>query len=262
MKIKINENTSINAHPTVILPKLIADYLQKQKINLPVYEQPIAPTFFLIHLKYFQWFVLGLITLILPLSHFLSWNQESLLIFSLSIIGLAWGIKRLEQYEQTIYRQKLKIYQKKLKQWQATQSLLQRYQKRQKQSYKNNRLTEFKQLLEGKVRQPIAADFEISLIYESFQKLVVAQFGQQVVTGRNFLSDDSKIIYQQPLALVEPRSGLHFHLEITDDLLDKEKKRFLLCANWIIVQFTEEQVLLNPELCCQELARILTRITL
>jgi hypothetical protein len=67
------------------------------------------------------------------------------------------------------------------------------------------------------------------------------------------------------LAYVDPALNLHLAIEIfpasdmrQNDLAD----RFLMAWGWIVIRFSEQQVLENLDYCCQEVAKLLDRLSL
>jgi hypothetical protein len=47
----------------------------------------------------------------------------------------------------------------------------------------------------------------------------------------------------------------------SDDERDRNRNSFFLKNNWIVVRFSEEQVVRYPESCCKEIALVIRRVT-
>lgn len=71
------------------------------------------------------------------------------------------------------------------------------------------------------------------------------------------------------LAYIEPELNSHVAIEISSPsdnaaivMRNELAERFLVDSGWVIIKFTQEQILRNPTECCKEFAKLLNRLSL
>ena len=130
--------------------------------------------------------------------------------------------------------------------------------------------------MRGKVLQPDgvtdapigASEKAFGLVLEKFfQGRVKAQLRLPIPNWDGAYSTDFTISFPEigiwiDCEIDEPydyKTGKPTHC--TDDERDRNRNKFFLSHNWIVVRFSEEQVVLYPESCCKELVLVIKRVT-
>ena len=86
---------------------------------------------------------------------------------------------------------------------------------------------------------------------------------------------DQGFHYTPDFAYIDEKTNLHIDIEIDEPYgykskkplhysgLEKEKIRdeFFLDCLWIVIRFSEEQIVKYPQSCCQEIAKVINQIT-
>lgn len=122
-------------------------------------------------------------------------------------------------------------------------------------------------------------NFKIGRSEKVFLEYLNTYFGDKILINKsvgNFLyqyDEKFEIYHYNPdFIFFDNRTNLHIDIEIDEPytfekpihyyLNEEDKKRndFFLKNNWIIIRFSEEQILNNPESCCKELALLINQL--
>ena len=137
-------------------------------------------------------------------------------------------------------------------------------------------LSHLSDTMRGKVLQPDgvtdapigASEKAFGLVLEKFfQGRVKAQLRLPIPNWDGAYSTDFTISFPEigiwiDCEIDEPydyKTGKPTHC--TDDKRDRNRNKFFLSHNWIVVRFSESQVVLYPESCCKELVLVIKRVT-
>jgi hypothetical protein len=261
----VNFVTSQLNYPVVLLPKLIQSHRPKQ-----VVVQKLAPIERLtparslrlrgysLHLKYLAFISLGTFAAILL--RFINVHTHngftiaSAITMALAIISIG---KELDEEAAIATRQR-----KAAPQFQTIE--VQEWQ-----------VANWPTVLAGKVRPH--AGISIAQAGDSeadFAKYLQKYFGTILKPSYTFSIPKSEKVYSADFCLVLP-SGLSFCLEIDepyewktgkphhciDQGKDEQRDKFFLEGNWMVVRFSEKQIVTQPESCCLLIAKTVDRLT-
>jgi hypothetical protein len=95
-----------------------------------------------------------------------------------------------------------------------------------------------------------------------------------IFAGESFPIPNSTFQYSSDFSIVLP-DGLSIIIEIDEPYYykdgtpthcidrnkDSDRNKFFLAGAWSIIRFAEEQIVINPEGCCLEIARLLVQLT-
>lgn len=136
-------------------------------------------------------------------------------------------------------------------------------------------LSQLAETMYGNVLQPSGvSNAPIGTSERAFGEVLEKFFPGRVKTQLSFPLSNGNC-YSTDFAVEFPELGIYIDCEVdepydfksnhpthcTDDHHDRYRNTFFLNANWIVVRFAEEQVVLHPESCCKELAFVIAAIT-
>ncbi len=100
-------------------------------------------------------------------------------------------------------------------------------------------------------------------------------FAGRILTKAALSHSGCQDLYVPKFAYVDPLSGLHINIEIDEpysfqtqqpvhylgDAKDGDRNDFFLEKGWLVIRFTEEQVIRYPQSCCKAIGREIHKIT-
>jgi hypothetical protein len=134
---------------------------------------------------------------------------------------------------------------------------------------------DWKNILSDQVMQPTSSSNAPPGFSEDFFSVYLARYFDGIVfAGETFAIPDSTFQYSSDFSIVLP-DGLSIIIEIDepyyykdgtpthciDRSKDNNRNEFFLAGAWSIIRFAEEQIVLNPEGCCLEIAIFLFELT-
>jgi hypothetical protein len=137
-------------------------------------------------------------------------------------------------------------------------------------------LSELADTMRGKVLQPDGVtDAPVGASEEAFRKVLERFFPERVSTQLRLPIPNWDGAYSTDFTISFPEIGVWIDVEIdepydyktsspthcADDERDRNRNSFFLKNNWIVVRFSEEQVVRHPESCCKEVATVVQIIT-
>jgi hypothetical protein len=137
-------------------------------------------------------------------------------------------------------------------------------------------LSELADTLRGKVLQPDGVtDAPVGASEEAFRKVLERFFPERVSTQLRLPIPNWDGAYSTDFTISFPSIGVWIDVEIdepydyktlnpthcADDERDRNRNSFFLKNNWIVVRFSEEQVVRHPESCCKEVATVVQIVT-
>ena len=137
-------------------------------------------------------------------------------------------------------------------------------------------LSELADTMRGKVLQPDGVtDAPVGASEEAFRKVLEKFFPERVSTQLRLPIPDWDGAYSTDFTISFPSIGVWIDVEIdepydyktslpthcADDERDRNRNSFFLKNNWIVVRFSEEQVVRHPESCCKEIASVIQVVT-
>ena len=209
----------------------------------------------------------------------------SLVAFSLAlgcsvISGVAvWYYLRLRDSQvETRYKQRLTEYQQQLSEYEN------RYNRRLKLmatgTQKNSLLLQTRQkklkaLLNGRIQLPCnSSNAQQGVSEQQFFRYLLRYF-PTVCQGMEFQIPDSSFRYSADFVLYHQQSGNGIDIEVdepyegrtgephhcVDQGKDNRRNQFFIDNNWIVIRFSEKQVVQHPDSCCKVIASAIARIT-
>jgi hypothetical protein len=137
-------------------------------------------------------------------------------------------------------------------------------------------LSELADTMRGKVLQPDGVtDAPVGASEEAFRKVLERFFPERVSTQLRLPIPNWDGAYSTDFTISFPSIGVWIDVEIdepydyktsnpthcADDERDRNRNSFFLKNNWIVVRFSEEQVVRHPESCCKEIASVIQIVT-
>lgn len=138
------------------------------------------------------------------------------------------------------------------------------------------RLVKLATVLHRRVMQPLGiSDAPVGISEAAFGQVLESFFPGRVRSQLEFPIPGSEHSYSTDLALLFDEINLAIDCEIdepyelkskmpthcVDQHKDRYRNQFFLTGNWIVVRFSEEQVVRYPESCCKELASVIATVT-
>jgi hypothetical protein len=130
--------------------------------------------------------------------------------------------------------------------------------------------------MRGKVLQPDGVtDAPVGASEEAFRKVLERFFQERVSTQLRLPIPNWDGAYSTDFTISFPEIGVWIDVEIdepydyktslpthcADDERDRNRNSFFLKNNWIVVRFSEEQVVRHPSSCCKEIASVIQIVT-
>jgi hypothetical protein len=276
---------SQTTYPQVFYPPLLQSFLKQQQLIYPRYAKPEPPrtiwdirvSFNLIYpIGGLGLFILGFVTVVKGLS-------LSQIAFGLiSWCGVIWGLQQLIRWwgrQRKQYYQEIQAdYKAQLKQWQRANKVRDRYlknaHKHQQQQLKSRR-QKLRELLKGKVEQPIGESDAQKGVSETLFLQVLQSVLPTVKFGGEFPIPNFSHPYSQDMAFIDQDTVLSINIELDepyegknkqphhclDDDKDSKRNQFFTERNWVVIRFAEEQVVKNPQGCCRYLVEVIVNFT-
>jgi len=137
-------------------------------------------------------------------------------------------------------------------------------------------LSELADTMRGKVLQPDGVtDAPVGASEEAFRKVLERFFQERVSTQLRLPIPNWDGAYSTDFTISFPEIGVWIDVEIdepydyktsspthcADDERDRNRNSFFLKNNWIVVRFSEEQVVRHPSSCCKEIASVIQIVT-
>ncbi|OKH36219.1 hypothetical protein NIES2119_18120 [[Phormidium ambiguum] IAM M-71] len=283
-------------YPVIFIPDSISEFCADNPI--PDLEESATPTIKQLfpphtpvfnHSRYYlvvQFWIVGIVILML-----ISW------LFAMSIIAfwllilcasisavVAFSYLRFVDFQvQNCYRQRLAEYQKQLAEYESYQ--LRRLQPKDKESEQYNSLLQkrsklLKKLLKEIVQPPTSQgkiEAQQGVSEKQFFVYLCRYFSDyyDFCMGGEFPIPSTSFSYTADFILIHQLSGLAIDIEIdepyegktgkphhcVDTNKDNQRNRFFLERNWVVIRFSELQVVKYPDACCQAIAKVVFQIT-
>lgn len=185
---------------------------------------------------------------------------------------------------QSRYKTKLAEYRQKLSEYQAAQALpkpenptnseLLQVSKESYQQQIEQRMTALSQLLQNKAKPIGVSEARQGVSEEQFLHHLQHYF-EHAVQGAEFKTPWKGHNYSADYLIIHPPSGLGINCECDepyallskqpthclDQDSDRHRNRFFLERNWIVVRFSERQVVQAPLSCCKVIAQVIAVVT-
>ena len=261
------EHKSRNCYPIVLLPVLIQEHFPRQvvvKKSVLVEPRPVltrspalAPRY---HHGYFLAFWLALGALVLRF--FNAHTHNGVAIASVVVMALALVLvgKEMDDHEAVLVARQRRTalatpqFQAiEVNQWQ---------------------LANWQTVLTGRVRPHLGVSTApVGASEPEFAKYLQQYFKTILKPSYTFSIPDSKLVYSADFCLVLP-SGLSFCIEVDepyvwdteephhciDQMKDAPRDNFFLTGNWVVMRFSEKQVVLQPVACCFLIAKTIDEL--
>ncbi len=272
-------------YPQIFYPPLLQSFLKQQQLTYPRYAKPqpqrsiwdiSVPSNLLIPIGGIGLFILGFVVVIKGLS------LSAIAIGLISWCGVIWGLQQFIRWwrrrQKQYYQECFGEYEAQLKQWQRANKVRDRYLKnahKHQQQQLQSRRQKLKDILKGKVEQPVAESNAQKGVSEVQFLEVLQSVLPNVTFGGEFPIPNFPHPYSMDMAYVEEETGLSINIEIDepyegkkkqphhclDDDKDRKRNTFFLERNWVIIRFAEEQVVKNPQGCCRYLVEVIVNFT-
>lgn len=144
-----------------------------------------------------------------------------------------------------------------------------------KKILKKAEIIDWSNILSDRVMKPTTSSNAPAGFSEDYFSVYLKRYFDGIIfAGETFPIPDSTFQYSSDFSIVLP-DGLSIIIEIDepyyykdgtpthciDRSKDKDRNEFFLAGAWSIIRFAEEQIVLNPEGCCLEIAMLLFRLT-
>lgn len=200
----------------------------------------------------------------------------SLVAFSLALscsaisgIAIWYYLLKCDSRAKTRYKQRLSEYENRydhrLKMATGTQKNSLLLQTRQKK---------LKALLNGRIQLPCnSSNAQQGVSEQQFFRYLLRYF-PTVCQGMEFQIPDSSFRYSADFILYHQQSGLGVDIEVdepyegrtgephhcVDQGKDSRRNQFFINNNWIVIRFSEKQVVQHPDSCCKVIASAIAKI--
>lgn len=194
-------------------------------------------------------------------------------------VGLLCYAYLNNQESATRYQRRLLDYQRRLSEYEERQLGRLKLKGKTHDKYRQellNRQDRLKSLLLGRVQPPLKQEStaQQGVSERTFYYWLLRYF-PQVCQGGEFPIPDTGLRYSADFILYHKKSGLAIDLEIdepyegrsgtphhcSDDPKDARRNQFFLERNWVVVRFSEWQVVKHPVSCCKVIASVVAQIT-
>lgn len=142
-----------------------------------------------------------------------------------------------------------------------------------------NRLKKLKMVLAGKVKEAVGvSNAPLGTSERTFRAIVEQYFPGRVSSQLEFpVSINGKqYAYSTDIAIILDEVGLSIDVEIDepydyksrcpthciDDPADTRRNQYFVENNWIVIRFSEAQIVMYPHSCCKTIAKVISRVTL
>ena len=136
-----------------------------------------------------------------------------------------------------------------------------------------NRLSQLRSLLSDSVMLSVGIGNAQVGVSEKAFKQALQQIFPNIVQGLQFQNPQHNIPYAADFALIH-ESGLSIDIEVDEPYVgntkqphhctnqgkDDSRNQFFLNGNWVVVRFSEKQVVLYPFSCCKVIASVIARV--
>ncbi|MBD2772568.1 hypothetical protein [Iningainema tapete] len=278
-------------YPVVIYPTLVSRFCAENPLPIqnvgatPELILPVPPRSPQFYEGAYTWVLRGWLISVaaLVLTQWLfglSLVAFSLALGSSAISGVAlWYYLRLcDTQAETRYKQRLAEYQQQLSEYEN------RYNRRLKLmatgTQKNSLLLQTRQkklkaLLNGRIQLPCnSSNAQQGVSEEQFFRYLLRYF-PTVCQGMEFEIPNSSFRYSADFILYHQQSGLGVDIEVdepyegrtgephhcVDQGKDSRRNQFFIDNNWIVIRFSEKQVVQHPDSCCKVIASAIAQIT-
>lgn len=276
-----NQPKHVRFYPVVVLPTLIKTNLP-QKISVkklvpspPDLVSQIVTQISSEKIKYshqvfvFGWlFSLGLIAIFLRFGNVYTHNGMAVMSAVISVVSLIFGSIQLDKEEaaQAVTSKKAAIAKPDPPSVRYHTEVVEQWQVPNWQSILNGRVKPHTKLTDSTVQRGISeAKFE-EYLGQYFSDIIKPSYSFKIPNADKFYSAD--------FCLVLP-SGLSFCIEVDEPYVGKTKEphhcidrgkderrdRFFLEGNWIVIRFSERQVVTQPVECCFFIAKTMVKLT-
>ncbi len=110
---------------------------------------------------------------------------------------------------------------------------------------------------------------------DKFKKYLVKYFGNSIFTEIQVKQPYSDRPYEPDFAYIDHQSGLHIDIEIDEPYVyksldpihyrdldhDKNRNELFNRKGWVVIRFSEEQVVRQPDECCKEIVNVIYFLT-
>lgn len=283
-------------YPVILIPDSISQFCADNPIPVleesatPTIKQPFPPRtsvfnnsryYLVIQLWIVSVVILMLINWLFPMNVIAFWSL--LVCASISAVAVFCYLQFVDFQVQNRYHQRLAEYQQQLTDYESYQ--LRRVQSKGKESEQYNSLLQrrsklLKKLLKEIVQPPTSQgkkEVQQGVSEKQFFVYLCRYFsgcydfcmgGEFPIPGKSFSYTADFILVHQPTGLAidieidEPydgKTGKPHHC--VDMNKDNQRNRFFLEKNWVVIRFSELQVVKYPDACCQAIAKVVFQIT-
>lgn len=260
------EHKSRSCYPIVLLPVLIQEHLPRQVVtekSVPVEPQSIVQPSPLVS-RHYQGYLLAfwvsLLAVILRFFNIYTHNGvavASAVVMAIAIVCLG---KELDDHEAVLVAKQRR-----------TALAMPQFQTI---SVKQWQVVDWQRVLTGRVRPHLGvSEAQIGASEPEFAKYLQQYFETILKPSYTFSIPNSKLVYSADFCLVLP-SGLSFCIEIDEPYVwdtgephhcidqgkDAPRDHFFLAGNWVVMRFSEKQVVLQPVACCFLIAKTIDEL--
>lgn len=107
-----------------------------------------------------------------------------------------------------------------------------------------------------------------------FERYLQRYFSDKIHTGASLRNSKYSRGYEYTadFAYIDPKSNLHIDIEIDEPYIyqtgqpihclgtDEDRNQFFNSRSWIVIRFSEKQVVRSPDNCCRQIAEVVARI--
>lgn len=251
-------------YPIVLFPQLMRDHfpqIVQIEEKVLIKNQPQELTFLPANLvcaigTIFLLCTIAIATKILNLHHH---NSIAIAAMTVGIINCGWGLWQLDKAETAHQR---RIAARSTQKYRTiTRTIL---------TYPN-----WEQILAGLVRQPSGiSTAKRGVAEDGFARYLNRYFPDLYQPSYSFDIPDSNLAYSADFCLQLP-CGLSIDVEIDEPYVgntkephhcsdggkDDRRNQFFIDDNWLVVRFSEQQIVLQPQECCYLIARLIAELT-
>ncbi|MFB2895128.1 hypothetical protein ACE1CI_19650 [Aerosakkonemataceae cyanobacterium BLCC-F50] len=284
-------------YPVILIPDSIRQFcinnpipVLEEESAIPTIKQPFPPRtpvfyhsryYFVIQLWMVSVVILMLINWLFVINIIAFWS--SIVYASISTVAAFCYLRFVDFQRQNRYHQRLAEYQQQLAEYETYQ--LRRVQSKSKESEQYNSLLHkrsklLKNLLKEIVQLPATQgkiEVQQGVSEKQFFVYLCRYFSDlcDFCMGGEFAVPGKFFSYTADFILVHRATGLAIDIEIDepydgktgkphhcmDSNKDNQRNRFFLERNWVVIRFSELQVVKYPDACCQTIAKVVFQIT-
>jgi len=196
----------------------------------------------------------------------------------LMVVGLGLGLVGVGYaWESQQYRQQYQHYQHQQEIYQRQKQVYEQWLKEHESEVQQLRQPKIQQALQKMVAYPEPAKYPKPGVSEAYFHSFLNQFFPGMIHINLALGDPiktQKYPYEPDFVYIDEKLNLYLDIEIDEPYFydqktkqvkphhfhDQKRDEFFLAAGWVVVRFSEYQVVTQPQSCCKYIAAVIAQV--